>query len=441
MRKSIFLVQHLTISATILAVLLGFMAMFFSLIRDILINPKKYFLTDLSNTEIQFYIIYVSVIVVSVLISYVIYLLLSSGSRTGLAVLDATKSLEKSREQFEKLFEEAPVPYFIIDEKGEIQRPNKAALRFFEVVAKEIEGKNLFYYQPEEDKDKTEKLLRYYKGNIPINREELRIITKNGSVKWALLSVFEIKNPKGSGRTGLATVFDITDQKKLDQAKTEFVSLASHQLRTPVATIKWYMDALSSGDFGELSPKQKDYINRMYEVNEGMVDLVDTLLNVSRIEIGSIKIDLKPTNAIELAESILAELRFQIEEKKINIIKQYNDELKDIKSDPKLLRIIIQNLISNAVKYTPDGGTVTINFKESFGEKTITVSDTGVGIPKGQQDKVFTKLFRADNVRNLVGGSGTGLGLYLIKSLLEAMGGSIQFLSEENKGSTFTVKF
>jgi len=355
-------------------------------------------------------------------------------------VLGATRSLSVSLAQFTRLYEEAPIPYLILNERGEIENPNKAALRFFGTVSEALEGKNIFSFCAEEEKEKADKLFRYYKSNIPINAEEVRMVAKNGTTKWALVSVFEMRNLKDPARRGLATIFDVSEQKKLDQAKTEFVSLASHQLRTPVATVKWYTDMLLSGDIGELSAKQKDYIDRVYKVNENMIDLVDTLLNVSRIEIGTVQPDLKPTNAIELAENVLIELSALIGEKHINIVKQYNDNLKNIESDPKLLRMVIQNLITNAVKYTPEGGTVTITLRDSFGDRAIMVSDTGVGIPESQQDKVFTKLFRAYNVRALPGSQGTGLGLYLVKSVMEAMGGSIEFVSQENQGSTFFVE-
>ncbi len=392
-------------------------------------------------SELNLFLIDILLIISSVLVSYIFYLLLSSKTRAEFIAGRITRSLYASLGQLESIYEEAPVPYLTLDNKGNILDPNKAALRFFGVVSEEITGKNIFYYQPKEDLEKAEKFMQYYKSNIPINREEVRMITKNGKTKWVLLSIFKMEGPIKNGRSGLATIFDITEQKELDKAKTEFVSLASHQLRTPSATIKWYMDTLLSGEIGELSPKQKDYLTRVHKVNEGMIDLIETLLNVSRIEIGSIKPESKPTNVIELCESVLIELSYQIEEKKINIVKQYNDNLKDIESDPKFLRIVIQNLVSNAVKYTPDGGTIIITFKESSGEKAIIVSDTGVGIPEGEQDKIFTKLFRADNVRSLVGSQGTGLGLYLVKSIMEAMGGSISFVSEENKGSTFTINF
>ena len=438
MKKSLLLTEHLTISVVILFILLGIVFSSFSLVQNILNDPHRYFSGDISVSEIQFYVVYIALVVVSVLFSYIIYLLLTLRTRAEIMVINRTQSLSASLDQFKKLYEGAPVPYLILNEKGEILESNKAALRFFGVVPEEIEGKNLFSYQSKENPEKTEKLLQYYKSNIPINKEETQMTIKNGSIKWVSLSVFEMKNMENFSHAGLATIFDITERKQLDQAKTEFVSLASHQLRTPVSTIKWYTDMLLSDNLGELQPKQTEYINTIYKVNENMIDLIDTLLNVSRTEIGSLRVDLKKTDVSELAESVLMELSSQIKEKNININKQYGNNLKNLESDPKLLRIVIQNLLSNAVKYTSPGGDITVEFKDSFTEKAVIVSDTGIGIPEKDQEKIFTKLFRAGNAS---GNQGTGLGLYLVKSIMETLGGDISFVSEENKGSIFTIRF
>lgn len=196
---------------------------------------------------------------------------------------------------------------------------------------------------------------------------------------------------------------------------------------------------LLSNDLGELPPKQRDYVTRIFNVDKDMIDLVDTLLNVSRIEIGTLSVDIAPTNVQELCRSILLELGPQIEKKKLHIDEQYNGELENIQSDPKLLRIVIHNFVSNAVKYTPDEGTVTVTLSDSGGEKQITVTDTGYGIPENEKDRIFTKLFRASNVRSISSSQGTGLGLYLVQSLAGILGGSISFVSEENKGSSFTL--
>lgn len=438
MRKKTVIAEHLAVSGAVLVVMLGLVFSSFFFLDDILSRPQFYFDTSFTSEEIQFVLIRIALIVISVLVSYVVYLFLSSDTRAELLASHATKTLSVSLEQFEKLYEEAPVPYVIINTSGLILQPNKAALRFFGVVSEEIKNQNLFFYQPEEDQEKAEKFDRYYKSGLSINQEEVRMKTKNGDLKWASLSVFKVQNLGDYKNVGLATLVDITEQKKLDRAKTEFVSLASHQLRTPVSTIKWYTEMLLSGDLGEMSPKQKDYVNIVYKVNEDMVELINTLLNVSRIEIGTLKVEKTDTNVAELAESVLLELSAQIESKKLNIFRQYNGSLKKVENDPKLLRIVLQNLLSNAVKYTPEHGNIRIIFKESLLGKTIMIADSGVGIPEAEQDKIFTKMFRASNV---YGGQGTGLGLYLVKSIVKTIGGEISFVSEENKGTTFTIKF
>ena len=351
------------------------------------------------------------------------------------------RTLSISREQFRRLFEEAPVPYFILDKKANIKDVNKAVLRFFHASSDEVITKNFFSFAYDEDADYASYLLTCCLRGLPIDKKEIRMFNKNGEPRWVQISILGLAEPNVEDSSNLATIFDITDQKNLDKAKTEFVSLASHQLRSPLVSVKWYTEMLQHPTTGELNQKQKDYVRIISEVNGDMIDLVDTLLNVSRIDIGKIVVDIEPTNVQKVVESILTELSTQIEKKKMNIIKAYDNLFLDIKIDPKLLRIVIHNLITNAIKYTPDGGDITIKFMESVGKKQIVVADTGLGIPKNQQDKVFTKMFRADNVKNVSIGQSTGLGLYLVKSLVEAMGGDISFQSEENKGTSFILTF
>jgi len=350
--------------------------------------------------------------------------------------------LSTSREQFKQLFEEAPVPYFILNKKGEIKNTNKAGLRFFGVLPEEIMMKNIFSFAAEEDADYAGYLMTCCEFGTPINGKEFRMITKSGDKKWVQLSVFSLSaNADNENFSRTATIFDITEQKNLDQAKTEFVSLASHQMRSPLATVKWYSEMLANPNTGVLNQKQGEYVKTIGEVNRDMIDLVDTLLNVSRSEIGKLVIDIEQANVQEIADSILVELSSQIEKKKMNMVKSYGNALTSVKTDPKLLRIVIHNLITNAIKYTPEGGTITIELRESGDKREIIVTDTGYGIPKDQQDKIFTKLFRADNVKEISSSQSTGLGLYLVKSVIEAMGGSISFQSEENKGTSFMIDF
>jgi len=244
---------------------------------------------------------------------------------------------------------------------------------------------------------------------------------------------------------GSAIVFrDMTHEFAVDKAKSEFVSLASHQLRTPLSTINWYAEMLLGGDAGKLKKEQKEYLNFIYESNQRLVSLVNALLNVSRLELGTFSVEPEIMNLVETAQSVLKELEPDINRKKIVLKEEYKEDVPTIKADPNLLRIVFQNLLSNAVKYTPDKGEVSI--KMSLVKKTkdlaqsvqIVVSDTGYGIPKEQHEKIFSKLFRADNVKAKEV-EGTGLGLYIVKSIIDHSGGTVGFESEEDKGTVFTV--
>lgn len=438
--------KHFLISLFIIVIFV--VPLYFSIpfVMDLFLNPQNYFIFDkffvnYSVSDFQVFVLCTVFYGFVVFVGYIAYLLATSSTRANLISDYKTQSLSAAKNELEELYENSPLPYLTINKNGEIYGCNKSALRFFGVVPEEISKKNFFAYASEEDLKIGEKFFDFYKSNLPINRQEIRLRTKNNGIKWASLSIFLTKDYKTKEKSGLVTIFDITEQKQLDQAKTEFVSLASHQLRTPLATIKWYTEMLNSSQLGELNEKQKEYLKKMYSVNTEMIDLVEILLNVSRIEIGTLAVKKESTNVPEIIDGILVELASQIDKKKIVFQKNYNNALKLIDSDPRLLRIIIQNLITNAIKYNKDGGTVVIKLQEGvgLGQSYISVSDNGVGIPKEDQSRIFSKLFRAANVTDISSSQSTGLGLYLVKSIVEALGGNISFVSEENVGSTFTL--
>lgn len=239
--------------------------------------------------------------------------------------------------------------------------------------------------------------------------------------------------------TGVVMVFkDITKDTDIDRAKNEFVSLASHQLRTPLSTVKWYAELLLAGDAGKVSDDQKKYLEEIYTGNQRMIELVNALLSVSRIDLGTFIIDISPTDLREVCEIVLNELKPQIKEQVVRVEKFYSEDLPIIPADPKLVKIILQNLLSNSIKYTPANGEVKVTIEKQENDALITVSDTGYGIPESQQHRVFTKMFRADNVMEK-DSNGTGLGLYVVKSIVEQSGGKIWFKSAENKGTSFYI--
>lgn len=244
-------------------------------------------------------------------------------------------------------------------------------------------------------------------------------------------------------QTGVA--IDVSKHRMLDQAKTDFVALASHQLRTPLSIIKWYIDFLINGDAGEINKEQEKYLKEVYHSNERLIELVNALLDVSRIDLGTFVIEPEPTDIVETAKAALKSFIPEIKEKDIRLEKHF-DQLPIINLDPRLTKIVFENLISNAVKYTPNKGLIRLEIKKTDNDVLIKVMDTGCGIPREQQPKIFTKLFRADNVKRIES-TGTGLGLYIIKAVIEKSGGKVWFespclellLKKEKGGSNLPI--
>src|SRR3989344_1453496 len=231
---------------------------------------------------------------------------------------------------------------------------------------------------------------------------------------------------------------DVTPEKEIDRAKTEFVSLASHQLKTPLSSINWFTEMLLSGDAGRLRRKQREYLKEIVGSSGRMTRLVNELLNVSRLELGTFLVEPEPTSLPEIARDVLKELEPQIQEKGHTVQEEYPSGLPQVPVDKTLTRMIFQNLISNAVKYTPPNGTVRVRMRVEAPDLLIEIGDSGLGIPLAQQDKIFTQFFRADNaIASEM--EGTGLGLYILKAILEQTNGSIRFTSAEDKGTTFIV--
>lgn len=243
-----------------------------------------------------------------------------------------------------------------------------------------------------------------------------------------------------SGFEGAVEIFrDISLEKEVDKAKTEFVSLASHQLRTPLSTINWYSEMLLSGDAGTLNDEQMKYLGEISEGNRRMTQLVDDLLNTSRIDLGTFRVEPEPTDIVKLSKQIIKDIEPNIFQRQIKFEEKYAKNIPNINIDPRLTTMVIENLCSNAIKYTPKKGNVKFEVSKKKDRILITVSDNGYGIPKSQQDRVFSKLFRAENIQ-AEDTEGSGLGLYLVKSIIDYSGGKIWLESKEGKGSTFFVE-
>lgn len=255
----------------------------------------------------------------------------------------------------------------VVDKEGKIAYVNKSFEKMLGWKSKEIIGKAMVEVVPREDINGVEVLFKE------------RILTRVLSGKKF---VADLTNPfyyirKNKTRFPVSTVIspvtidskiigavvvfrDITKEKEIDKAKTEFVSLASHQLRTPLSTISWYSEMLLAGDAGKITQVQKKYINEIHSASRRMVELTNTLLDVSRIELDTFVAKSVSTNILDLLKRTIDEYKWQINEKDINLVFTKPKSIPSIKADPKILSMVFQNLLSNAVKYTPNGGKIKV---------------------------------------------------------------------------------
>lgn len=238
----------------------------------------------------------------------------------------------------------------------------------------------------------------------------------------------------------VVAVRDITRQKQLDRARTDFVTFASHQLRTPLTAIGGYAELLLSEEDGPLTAEQKKYLEKICHNNDRLVELMGILLNVSAIEMGALIFSPTEVDLKKLIDSIEGDFKIRMKQRAIHFSVRLPEGDSKLFHDQKYLRIVIQNILSNAIKYTPDRGKVELLVALDEDDVIISIIDSGYGIPIGEHEKVFSsRLFRGTNVVER-GIEGTGFGLYIVKSLVDKMGGSVWFESEVDVGTTFMIR-
>jgi PAS domain S-box-containing protein len=328
----------------------------------------------------------------------------------------------------------------VTDEFGKITRINPAALKILGYKESEIIGEwfpNVIVLLDEDGKPTSlidRPITRaFLTGQTVSERAYYR--TKHGSQLPVSVTVSPIIH--NDRPIGAIEVFrDITLEYEIDRMKSEFISLASHQLRTPLSAIKTYAHMLIDGYMGEVTPEQRRSLSTIIGASNRMNELISTLLNITRIESGSISVQPKLLNIRKLAEEAVKELEYTANSRTIDLQLAESTGNFNVRTDSLIAKEIISNLTSNAIKYTPDGGIVTLKLRQKADAVILSVHDTGLGIPKAAQAQIFTKFFRAPNVVKLET-SGTGLGLYLVKGLADRLNGKVWFKSEEHKGSTF----
>jgi len=340
------------------------------------------------------------------------------------------------------LFESIAMGAITTDKQGRITRINAAALEMLGRTEAEMLG------QPftRQVVSVTERGRRLTKATRPIVRAlangetvDTRAHYKHsdGHIVPVSLSVSPVMvNGK---QVGAIQMFrDTSLEDEIDHMKSDFISLASHQLRTPLSAIQTYTHLIMEGYMGPTTDPQKEALRTILTATARMNELVSTLLSITRIEGGNVAVAPKTTDLTTLAKEVLKEYSLEADEHDITLSLKAPKNLPVIRTDPLLFKEVLSNIISNALKYTSAKGSVTVNIRNRTHDVLFSVADTGLGIPKNAQGLVFAKFFRADNVIQRET-NGTGLGLYLVKGLVDALGGHIWFESVENQGTTFYI--
>lgn len=331
----------------------------------------------------------------------------------GAMTLDEEDNLLHVNKQFGTLFGLPNAPDFIGKKGKELRKIIKAGSIYPEQYVRHLEDVIL---------------KRKVRMGEEIHLKDGRIIARD------YIPIFDTETYRGC----LLLYRDVTKEKRVDASKSEFMSLASHQLRTPLTTIRWTLGRLERRLGASLDAQQSYLLREGKKAAVRMADTIDTMLAISRIEAGKIKLDISHVTLLPLLEEIVHEFHEDLQRKQQKILVTCDADV-DIHSDHHFLREILLNLVSNAVKYTPDKGDIRIDVSMDSHTARIDVRDSGYGIPSHQQDKIFSKFFRGDNILQH-DTNGTGLGLYLVFLLTRILRGEISFVSAEGEGTTFTLK-
>lgn len=318
----------------------------------------------------------------------------------------------------------------IANAKGYFEKLNPAFEAMLGYPLEEMLSQPFLSFIHEDDRAATEKEINRLGSGIKTIDFTNRYRRKSGEYVW-----LQWNATPWEGKI-FATARNVTKEHEVDRMKTEFIALASHQLRTPLTATKWFLERVAGGEGGTVTEKQKELLIKTYESNERTISLVNALLNISRIESGRIIMDSENINIARLFNEVIEETKLKyLDKKQVVTLEAENSDLL-VPTDKKLLRNILINLLTNAMKYSPEKSVIKTSIRKEGGLVMFKISDHGIGISANDQRMIFTRFFRTQQAIRY-DAEGTGLGLYLTKQIVQSLGGTIGFESEDGKGTTF----
>lgn len=352
----------------------------------------------------------------------------------------ARQLADKEKEKTNAIISNFVDPIIVIDKDSRLNLINPAARQMFGFltadIGKEInksDNYSMINFKSVIKQDFTVKTSKDLKA--PLNEEELVINFANQELTYKVITA-EVVDVRHEYLGVMKIFYNLTREKMIDKLKSDFISIAAHQLRTPLSAVKWIIKMVIDGDLGKLNEEQKKMLFKGYQSNERIIGLVNDMLNVSRIEEGRFGYAFVLDDFSEVLNIVMESLENQIKTKKIKYILNKPDNLPKIYFDRSKMILVLQNILENAVKYTPEFGKIEVTLALGSTFLKVRIKDNGVGIPEKDQGKLFSKFFRADNVIRMQT-EGSGLGLFIVKNVVRKHGGEITFDSKEGIGTEF----
>jgi PAS domain S-box-containing protein len=352
----------------------------------------------------------------------------------------AEAQLRERETRMRTIFENVVDGILTTNEQGIIESFNRAAEDMFGYTAEEVVGKNVSMLTAATHRTRHDGYIRgYLKGReskIIGTGREVEGVRKDGSVFPIDIAITEMW--LGEDRHFCSMMRDITERKKVDRMKNEFISTVSHELRTPLTSIRGALGLVGGGTAGELPEKAQPLVDIAAKNCDRLIRLINDILDIEKIEANKMEFDIRPLALVSLVEQAAEGNRMYAAEHGANIV--VSDELPDaiVLADEDRFTQVLTNLISNAAKFSPEGGTIGVSTQARNGGVRVSVSDEGPGIPEEFRKRIFSKFSQADGSDTRKRG-GTGLGLSITRAIVEMLGGQVSFETQEGKGTTFHV--
>ncbi|MFA6038662.1 MAG: ATP-binding protein [Candidatus Peribacteraceae bacterium] len=346
--------------------------------------------------------------------------------------------LAVSQEQFTRAFRDSSLGMCLLTPEGALLEVNAALARMMGYAERDAaQVRPLDIIHAEDQPFIQEQKRAMISGLHDAIQVEVRLLHKRGYAFWALANASLVRDTQGVPLYFIVQVQDIHRRKVEEMAQSEFVALASHQLRTPLTSVRWTLGRALRTLRGKVDDGDMRLLEEARRATVNLAGIIDAMLTISQIEAGKVTVRMEDVCVRDLIQALREEFSGPCKEKRLGVRVDIPPTL-TLCTDRRLLRECVSNLFSNAIKYTPPGGSISFEAGEKGSDVRITVSDTGLGIPMHQQERVFSKFFRGDNVV-MHEPNGTGLGLYLVATVVRLLRGKATFRSREGEGTVFSI--